>query len=212
MSHRCGSILLLSVVLAGYAHNLSAQTAAVQVQVYDYADLKPGPLHGVGALMQGILAGAGLTVEVKLCRGNGAMSCAGDTGSIKSVVIRVVPGGPKTRDNVSRPTLGRSFAGPDGGTYATVFLGRVQDAAAEANVPWEIVTAYAAVHEAGHLLLGSEAHTARGLMKANWDLKDYEAMNQHQLRFSDEQARQLAGYVDRSLSANLGAGPLPKRR
>ena len=82
------------------------------------------------------------------------------------------------------------MVGPEGGTYGSVFLSRVKDAAAEANVPWDIVLANAIAHEGGHLLLGA-AHTPRGLMKATWGRAEYEAMYQRRLHFSDEQSRQL---------------------
>jgi hypothetical protein len=69
----------------------------------------------------------------------------------------------------------------------------VQDQAAAAGVPWVVVLAYAAAHEVGHLLLGS-AHTPRGLMKAEWDGRDYEAMNQNACRFDEKQSGQLARF------------------
>jgi hypothetical protein len=189
MSHRCRSIFLFSLAVAAGASTVPAQRTAVEVQIYDYADLKPGAVHKIVAGTQQILAGAGLTVEVKLCRGALAVSCESETGSVRRLVVRVVAEGAKT---VRASTLGHSFAGQEGGTYASVFLDRVQEAAAEANVPWDIVAAYAAVHEVGHLLLGAEAHTLGGLMKGSWDRKDYQAMNQNCFHFSDEQAHQLA--------------------
>jgi hypothetical protein len=65
------------------------------------------------------------------------------------------------------------------GTSGGVYIQRVQDAVVGANVPWVIVLAYAVVHEVGHLLLGDQAHAVRGMMKPNWDRKDYEAMCQN---------------------------------
>jgi hypothetical protein len=175
-----------------------------QVQVYDYADLNPGSLHKVVALSEEILAGAGLSVQVELCRGNLAVPCESETGSLRRLVVRVVAGGSKINDSVLRPPLGQSLADHEGGTYASVFLERVQDAATEANIPWEVVLAYATAHEVGHLLLGAEAHTARGLMKASWGREEYEAMNQHRLHFIDEQVHQLAKRYGRSPSADIG--------
>ena len=90
-----------------------------------------------------------------------------------------------------RLPLGQSFADHEGGTYASVFLASVQDQSAEANVSWVTVLAYSAAHEIGHLLLGNQAHTPRGLMKANWDRNDYEGMNQNRCHFSSEQILQL---------------------
>jgi hypothetical protein len=161
------------------------------MQFYDYADLKPGSLHRIAALTQQILADAGVSAGVKLCRGNLAVSCEGDSGGGKHLVIRLVAGRAKTIDNVHRPILGLAFAGAEGGTLTSVFLERVQESAAAAKVPWEIVAAEVAAHEAGHLLLGPGAHTTRGLMKAKWDQMDYQTIYAHRFRFSDEQAHQL---------------------
>jgi len=180
------------LALAGSATTVSAQSPAVQVQIYDYAELKPGTLHDLVALTQGTLVDAGVSVEVKLCRGNLALPCESQPGGIRRLMIRVLAGEAKRMSNVRRPPLGQSFADYRGGTYASVFLERVQDAAAGANVPWVIVLAYAVVHEVGHLLLGDQAHTVRGMMKPNWDRKDYEAMSQNHFHFSREQVGELA--------------------
>jgi hypothetical protein len=190
MSNRSCSILFLFLALAGNAKTLTAQSSAVQVQVYDYADLKPEFLHNVVALTQQILAGTGLSVQVQLCRGGLAVSCNGQSG--RNLVVRVVAGGSKTNDSVLRSPLGQSMADHQGGTYASIFMERIQDAAAEADVPRDTVLAYAIAHEVGHLLLGDNAHTPRGVMKGNWDRKDYEAMNQRQFHFIEGQAHQLA--------------------
>ena len=154
MSNRSCSILLLFLALAGNAKTLTAQASTVQVQVYDYADLKAESLHSVIALTQQILAGAGLSVQVELCRGNLAVSCEGRSGPYPEPGGPVVAGGSKTKDSVLRSPLGQSMADHQGGTYASVFMERIQDAAAKANVPWDTVLAYAVAHEVGHLLLG----------------------------------------------------------
>jgi hypothetical protein len=184
-----------------------AQAPAVEVQVYDYADMKPGSLQEAVALTQEILAGAGLSIRVNVCRPIHLVSCDSESGITRRLLIRVVPGAPKTTDSVLRLPLARSVAGREGGTYATVFLQRVKDAAAEANVPWDIVLAYATVHETWHLLLGAEAHTVLGLMKARWNREDYQAMNQHQFHFSEQQAHELANRFGGSPSIDMGIKP-----
>jgi hypothetical protein len=60
------------------------------------------------------------------------------------------------------------------------------------RVPWVGVLAHAAAHEVGHLLLGTQAHTSEGLMKANWVRSDFMAMDQDRCHFTVEQARMLA--------------------
>jgi hypothetical protein len=203
MSNRSCSILFLFLALAGNAKTLTAQASSIQVKVYDYADLKPASLHNAVALTQKILAGTGLSVQIQVCRGSLAVSCEGQNGLARSLTIRLVAGGSKTKDSVLRAPLGQSMADHQGGTYASIFMERIQDAAAEANVPSDTVLAYAVAHEVGHLLLGDNAHTPRGVMKGNWDRKDYEAMNQNQFHFIEGQAHQLASRFGGSSSANV---------
>lgn len=207
MSHRCFSRFILFLALASRLDTLLAQEPRVQVQVYDYADMKPGSAHKVVALTQEILAGGGLSIRVILCRPNPVASCEGESGTTRPLVIRVVSK-PKTMDSVLRPPLGQSIAGPEGGSYASVFLARVKDAAAEADVPWDVVLAYATAHEVGHLLLGADSHTARGLMRATWAREEYEAMYRGQLHFNDEQSRQLANRYGDSPQADVIADPV----
>jgi len=188
MSNRSSLFLLLLVALAC---RVSAQTTAVQVQVYDYADLRPSTLHQFAALTQDILINAGISVKIEACARGVQGSCATQTSNARRLVVRVVAGAAKRMSNVRWPPLGQSFVDSEGGTYASVFVATVHDQAAAANVPWVIVLAYAAAHEIGHLLLGNQAHTLRGLMKAHWDSTDYQAMNQNHFHFSSEQTREL---------------------
>jgi hypothetical protein len=207
MAHRCCAKCLLSLALASNPIAVFAQAPALQVEVYDYADMTPASVYKVLDLTQDILAGAGLSNRVILCRPNPVVSCGSQSGGTRLLVIRVARGGPKTGDSVLRPPLGLSIAGPEGGTYASVFFSRVKDAAAEANVPRDIVLAYAIAHEVGHLLLGADAHTPQGLMKATWGLAEYEAMYQRRLHFNEEQSHQLASRYGGLPRANVTAEP-----
>jgi len=179
--------LILPLLLL--ACKVSAQTAAIDVRVYDYTGLQPSTLQKLVTQTQDILAGTGASIQVKLCRGGSVPPCEAQT-TARILVLRIVPGEAKKMRNVRRLPLGQSFSDEDGGTYASVFLERVQDEAGSANVPWVTVLAFAAAHEVGHLLLGP-SHTPSGLMKAAWDRNDYQAMNQKHLHFSEVQIREL---------------------
>jgi len=127
---------------------------------------------------------------VVLCEKTIAGSCESPDNREK-LVLRVAPGSAKKMNNAFYSPLGQSFADHSGGKYASLFLESIKDQAGEANVPWLTVLDYAAVHEIGHLLLGDQAHTPRGIMKAHWNRNDYVDMSQGRLQFSDEQIRQL---------------------
>jgi hypothetical protein len=203
MTHRCCSKLLLILALVFNPGAFFAQRPAVQVEVYDYADMTPGAVHKVLALTQEILTGAGVSIRVIFCRPNPEAACGSQSVGTRLLVIRVAPGGPKKGDSVLRPPLGLSIVGPEGGTYASIFLARVRDAAAEANVPRDLVLAYAIGHEVGHLLLGADAHSAQGLMKATWGREDYEAMYQCRFHFNHDQSRQLSTRYGSSPETNI---------
>ena len=185
-------IVFVFLAVAGSPNANSAKAATLQVQIYDYADLEPQTLRQFLSRTERILANTGMSVQLSLCRGSIAVSCENQTGSIDSLLVRIVAGAAKTTKNANRPALGQSFADQNGGSHATVFVRPVQDQAAASNVPWVVVLAHAVAHEVGHLLLGAQAHTSRGLMKANWDRSDYKAMDQNQCHFTPEQARMLA--------------------
>jgi hypothetical protein len=54
------------------------------------------------------------------------------------------------------------------GLFATVFADRIRALAREADASPGQLLGWAAVHEIGHLLLGSIQHGARGLMRSHW--------------------------------------------
>ena len=190
---------------AGRQHKIvSAQTSALQVQVYDYAGLNPAALHEFIARTQEILASSGISLEVDACA-RGAAPCESHSGSSRQVVIRVVADTGKKMKNIRWEKLGMSVADHDGGTYATVFLKPAEEKASDANLPRTIVLAYAAAHEIGHLLLGDQAHTTQGLMKAHWDSTDFQAMAQNRFHFIPEQTRELTGRYGSLHQAEVGA-------
>jgi hypothetical protein len=185
-----GCFLLLLLALAGKTNTVSAQTSALQVQVYDYAGLSPAALHVFIARTQEILASSGVSLEVDACA-RGTVLCESHTGSSRQLVIRVVVDASEIKTNARLGKLGMSIADHNGGTYGTVFLKSAEENASDANLPRTTVLAYAAAHEVGHLLLGAQAHTSRGLMKAIWGHDDFLAMAQNGVHFSPEQVREL---------------------
>ncbi len=205
MSNRGCLLLLLLQTLAGNSNTVSAQTSALQVQVYDYAGLPPAALHELVTRTQEILASSGVSLEVDACA-RGTAPCESHSGSSRQIVIRVVTDTVKNMTNVRWEKLGMSVAGHDGGTYATVFLKPAEEKASDANLPRITVLAYATAHEIGHLLLGDQAHTSRGLMKATWGADDFQAMAQNGFHFSPEQVRDLAGRYGSGYRADTAAG------
>jgi hypothetical protein len=200
---KCLASMSLAAIILPALH-AEAQTSALQVQVYDYAGLTPAALHEFIGRTQEILASSGISLEVDPCA-RGATPCESHTRSSRQIVIRVVPDTGKSMKNVRMKTLGLSVAEHDGGTYASVFLKPAEEKASDANLPRIIVLAYAAAHEVGHLLLGDQAHTRQGLMKAHWETDDFQAMAQNRFHFSSEQTRELSARWGTARQVEVGA-------
>ena len=183
--------MLLFLGLVGGATSGSSQTVALQVRVYDYSGLSAEALRSFITGTQRILTGAGISAEVDTCPMGVATPCESRHGSSRQVTIRVVATAPRSYQKARCQHLGQSIADHEGGTYATVFLDLVEDAAANAGLPRMLVLAYATAHEVGHLLLGDDAHTSEGLMKANWKSEDFQAIALNRFHFSPRQAEEL---------------------
>jgi hypothetical protein len=205
MSNRGCNLLLLFLGLVGGATTVSAQTVALQVRVYDYSGLSAGALRSFIDGTQRILTGAGISAEVDACPMGVAAPCESRQGSSRQVTIRVVAAAPKSYKKARWQHLGQSIADHEGGTYATVFLDLVEDAAANTGLPRMLVLAYAAAHEVGHLLLGDDAHTSEGLMKASWKSEDFQAIALNRFHFSPRQAEELKRRYGTGRSIDLSA-------
>jgi hypothetical protein len=59
-------------------------------------------------------------------------------------------------------------------------------------------------HELGHLLLGSNSHSPRGLMRASWRTAELALMAQGGLVLSEAQSQNIKAKLSMSESNNLG--------
>lgn len=177
------------MLLLGLALRAAAQTATIQLWVYDHVGLSPVAVQSFLKQSQQIFSDAGVSIRIDICGRGEACKTGGMPAKI--LMLRIVGGESHRMNNVARPPLGQSFADHGGGIYASVFLEPVQEQAANNDAPWPTVLAYAASHEIGHLLLGDHAHTQRGLMKAQWDKDDFRDMKQNRMHFTGDQVRQL---------------------
>jgi Zn-dependent protease with chaperone function len=78
-----------------------------------------------------------------------------------------------------------AFATPynSGSPAITIFYNRVAKVAAYCSLPRGTVLAYVLAHELGHILLQSDSHSRAGVMKADWDLRDFYLMTDGRLAF-----------------------------
>jgi hypothetical protein len=121
-----------------------------------------------------IFAAGGIEIHWRLCgTGRRRADRAGDpcpdplgAAEVSARLIR------SDRDEGEEGSLGFSLVDTarEFGSLATVFPDRVRAIALRAGVPFSAVLGRALAHEIGHLLLGTTAHGAGGVMRPRWNL------------------------------------------
>jgi len=79
-----------------------------------------------------------------------------------------------------------AFAQPYEGSHIVIFADRVQKRQESICARCPDVMAHVLVHEITHMLEGISRHSAAGIMKAQWDERDYFAMGVKPLGFDPE--------------------------
>jgi hypothetical protein len=119
-----------------------------------------------------ILAGADVSVDWRDCSTRAVLKhpACSSAPSPGEIVVRLVHH-PATDGSRA---LGEALVNMAGGrgVLATVFVDRIEAVAAIAKTDFVAFVGRVIAHEIGHLLLGTNSHTGRGLMREVWSLKD----------------------------------------
>jgi hypothetical protein len=137
------------------------------VLVYNYAPISAQTLAEAKQLAAHIFQDAGVQV---VWVDNILLQTPSSGVSLEQIdlIIRVLPQPRATL--ASRTALGEALPchQTQQGCMASVFYNRVRNWVEVGEVSLEEVLAHAIAHELGHLLLGSNSHSARGLMRDTW--------------------------------------------
>jgi hypothetical protein len=144
----------------------------VVIRTYDSATLAPKDLQAAVATAAAILAASDLELTWHHCDAalarDPARPCAAPLG-VNEIAVRLIRVATDRAYRGDRP-LGYSLvdAGTHAGSLATIYMDRVAWLSGAAGVDAAIVLGRAVAHEVGHLLLGTNAHSDSGLMRAVW--------------------------------------------
>ena len=170
----------------------------VSVLVYNYAQVPPATLARAEEQAKALFGKAGLETQWWDHFRSKAEFRDDPAGRFESarflVVVRLLP---KPRAVLRSTTLGEALACEPGAEMciAQVFLDRVIERTAVGAISLEQVLGHAMAHEVGHLLLGSNSHSPRGLMRGKWSPEDLRRAAKGDLLFTPEQAKRMRGNV-----------------
>lgn len=203
--------VILEIVVARGCTSLRAEAAKDHrpaiVRVYNYAQVPDSMLHEASRGAAAIFDRAGLTSQWRICSIRRSASdsedpmCEGIPGA-NEFSLRINKG-PQTDAGLHRSSavLGYAVILERRGVLATVHSGRVLALASKSGVDAAALMSRVMAHEVGHLLLGTNEHTTRGLMRADWKLNAWSMSEHSAWMFSSDEVlriRQGAGMTARN--------------
>jgi hypothetical protein len=194
----CLLLILVSLSSSGW----SQENPQFSVFVYNDAQVSRGLLKKAEQEAARVFARARLKVFWTNCSGGerptlDSANC--DHQEPTQISVRIIQ---HSRD-LTNATFGLAYlsaAGPS--RYCDVFYSRVQDLQQQGGASASSVLGHVLAHEIGHLLLGTNSHSATGIMRAQWYAEELRAAGMGDLLFSPEQGQRIREQV-RSF---LGAG------
>jgi hypothetical protein len=180
----------------------------VHVLIYNYASVTPEKLQKAQEGASTIFRKAGVEVvwieNTALRKGPGA-----PTLEEMDLILRILPQARTTL--ASRSALGEALPChlEKDGCIASVFFNRVKEFTDRIGISLHLVLGHAMAHELGHLLLGSNSHSPRGLMRAVWSPRDMQRAAKGDLLFNSEQAEVIGPKVLAQIQQKVLEKPLP---
>jgi hypothetical protein len=184
------------------------------VRVYDFGGVDRVRLAEALLDARAIFAEAGLASEWHDCT-RGAKSSSHiclEPRNASDLIVRIVR---RQHGGDGLPAaLGVSVveSSPRGGVLATVFLDLIESVANRSGADAPLLIGRAIAHEVGHLVLGTRAHSATGLMREIWTDRELGRNDRHDWLFGpDERTLLRDGRVRLARPTPARPGPFDTR-
>jgi hypothetical protein len=162
-------LVTLSAVAEGRE---GADHLQVTVLVYNYADVEPAALLAAEKKTANIYKEAGVDIIWMNCFSPAEMvadQCE-PVGNPPQIFVRIE----HQTQTLTADKYGAAYLGTDGwGEYCDVFYDRTLEVWRAEPASKAAILGIVMAHELGHLLLGFNAHSAAGIMQAQWHFKDF---------------------------------------
>ena len=182
----CFGLVLLSFWSSAWAGDSDSNRPEITILVYHQEGFSPETLMAGERQAATILRKAGIETRWVDCSAGleryDAVCRRLDVPT--QFAVRIVPQSSGPTDTV----FGLAFLGQDGkGKYSDVFWDRCVDMHRDSGVNAATLLGTVAAHEIGHLLLGSNAHSAVGIMAPHWEQEELRHAGMGSLLFTRDQ-------------------------
>lgn len=182
------------------------EAPTVVVSVFNDAKMPEETVRGAEEVAQRVFRRAGLRVEWINCGGTGeadkwSQFCS-EASFPTHLQLRIL----RRPHDLTERTFGVSYLGADGkGCYSNVFAEQAETLHAASGASIESVLGLVAAHEVAHLLLGTNSHSAAGIMRGRWESVELAEAGKGELIFSREQADRMKNRIATSVAQNAPA-------
>jgi hypothetical protein len=185
-----------TLTLAKNPRHVEKSDRAITLRVYDYAYVNRSELLAAEGRATGILAQAGVETHW--------VDCPTSPGTLdkypncplewqeNDLVVRIMPKAMVALQEKTPDTLGSALGceiGPC--SMAGVYSDRILSLSSGARAPAPILMGRVMAHEIGHMLLGPNAHSRTGIMRAFWADRDMSTAAGPEFLFTPEQSRRM---------------------
>ena len=177
--------------------------SAISVSVYDDSQLGLETLQEAEQISAGLFAHVGIEIRWLNCGVNGELTHASpECGGARFPQMLQLRFMRKAR-HLKPGTFGISYMNAVGeGCYSQVFVEPIEALRGQFPIGLSTLLGYVATHELAHLLLGTNSHTAFGIMRAHWGPKELEGAKMGGLSFYGDQRQQIASRVAAGVRRN----------
>jgi len=194
---RTASLAVVAATVAGSPgwaknnHDSETSRATITLRIYDYAHVNHATLVAAEREASRILAQAGVTTQWQDCPTShdakkNFSGCAATQPD--DYIVSILPN--SMADKLGK---GDTFGAADGGQShrAAIFYERISERAGGDTTAVDVLAGHVMAREIGSLLLGTNASSRTGIMKARWTSSDLSVLAGNEMQFTAEQARQM---------------------
>ena len=191
---RLGVALLLAHSI-GYSKSLPNPHLTITISVYNDAGVPAGTLRQAEEEAQEVFQQAGIEVRWLHCspapiapEEEKESSACREAVYPEHLQLRIA----RRPIGLTRATMGISYLSEDGkGCYADLFYEQMEELHEKSKVGLASLLGHVVAHETGHLLLGTNSHAPRGIMRSVWEGEELASASKGVLFFSGSESRQM---------------------